>query len=336
MPEKETVTMYKEQDFKDLNFYYGVSSDCLTSFKRDEQFTILNEIKDLGLDYAIISHENKDLDYTFNKKNTTLSTWQYLSKIIHRFNKKNDNFLVLLEFEAFIKSLGKVSVLNTKSFFKGDVNNFKYFAIWLLQNTDFHITINSSNKTVENFPYKEFLNQISPSLDINVRSDKSIYSNKEKYYFSLLDNNFKVGAVGQKNYKYPPYSNFSKLTCIICPKLDNKNIISALNKKHCFFTESKTLKLLFAINDIFMGSSIEKNLSTDLNIYVYLHDYKHKINKIYILSNNGTIIKKIDNINLNKVQYIFKKNFSSKETWYVIKVFLDSNLTAISSPIFVK
>ena len=57
MPEKETVTVYKEQDFKDLNFYYGVSSDCLTSFKRDEQFTILNEIKDLGLDYAIISHE---------------------------------------------------------------------------------------------------------------------------------------------------------------------------------------------------------------------------------------------------------------------------------------
>ena len=85
-----------------------------------------------------------------------------------------------------------------------------------------------------------------------------------------------------------------------------------------------------------MGSSIQKNSSTDLNIYVYLHDYKHKINRIYILSNNGTIIKKIDNINLNKVQYIFKKNFSSKETWYVIKVFLDSNLTAISSPIFVK
>lgn len=336
MAEKDTATMYKKDDFKNLNFYYGVSSDCLTSFKENKSFNILDEIKSLGLDYAIISHENKDLDYNLDNKNEPLSIWQYLSKIIYKFNKKNDNFLALLEFEAFIESLGKVSILNTKTFFKGDVNNFKYFAIWLLQNTDSHITLNSSNKTIENFPYKDFLNEISPSIDINVRSDKNVYSNKEKYYFSLLDNNFEIAAIGQKNYKYPPYSNFSKLTCVICSKLDTKNLISALNNRHCFFTESKTLKLLFTINDVFMGSSVLKNSSLDLNLYIFIYDSKHKINKIEILSNNGIIIKKLDNINLNKVQYIFKKNFSLKETWYVVKVFLDSNLTAISSPIFIK
>lgn len=336
MAEKDTATMYKKDDFKNINFYYGVSSDCLTSFKENKSFNILDEIKSLGLDYAIISHENKDLDYNLDNKNEPLSVWHYLSKNIYRFNKKNDDFLALLEFESFIESLGKVSILNTKTFFKGNVDNFKYFAIWFLQNKDSHITINLADKTTENFLYKDFLNEISPSVDINVRSDKNIYSNKEKCYFSLLDNDFKIGAVGQKNYKYPPYSNFSKLTCAICPKLDTKNLVSAFNMHHTFFTESKTLKLIFTINDAFMGSCIPKDSSLDLNIYIYAQDSNHKINKIEILSNGGEKIKELDNINLNKVQYILKKDFSLKETWYVIKVFLDSNLTAISSPIFIK
>ncbi len=336
MSEKDTTTMYKKEDFKNLNFYYGVFSDCLTSFKKNEPFNILNEIKSLGLDYAIISHENKDLDYKLNNKNESLSIWKYLYKSIYKFNKKNDNFLALLEFEASIESLGKISILNTKTFFKGEVNNFKYFAIWLIQNKNYHITINTWNKDNKKFLYKDFLNEISPSLDINIRSDKNIYSNKENSYFSLLDNNFKVGAIGQKNYKYPPYSNFSKLTCAICPKLDTKNLISAFNRRHTFFTESKTLKLIFTINDIFMGSSISKESSLDLNLYIYVQDSRHKINKIEVLSNNGKKIKELNNINLNKVQYIFKKNFSLNETWYIIKVFLASNLTAISSPIFIK
>ncbi|MDO4535907.1 MAG: hypothetical protein Q4B63_08880 [Clostridium perfringens] len=334
MSEKDVVTIYKEEDINALNFYYGVSSDCLTSFNKDESFNVLDKIKSLGLDYAIISRENKDLDLNLEHKNPSLSIWKYLNKSVSRFNKKNENFLVLLEFESLIPSLGKVSTLNTKSFFKGSASDFKYFAIWLLQNKDCHISINTFDKPIENFLYKDFLNEISPSLDINVRSDKKIYSSKEKNCFSLLDCGFKVGIIGQKNYKYPPYSNFSKLTCAICPKLDAKNLISAFKNKHTFFTESRTLKLIFTINDNFMGSSISK--SSDLNFYIYLNDNKHKINKIEILSNGGEKIKESDNMNLNKIQYIFKKDYCEKETWYIVKVFLDSNLTAISSPIFIK
>lgn len=334
MSEKDIVTIYKEKDIDSLNFYYGVSSDCLTSFKKDEPFDILDKIKSLGLDYAIISRENKDLNLNLEYKNPSISIWNYLNKSIYRFNKKNENFLALLEFESLIPSLGKISILNTKSFFKGDVSDFKYFAIWFLQNKDCHISINTFDRPFKDFLYKDFLNEISPSFDINVRSDKKIYSSKEKSCFSLLDYGFKVGIIGQKNYKYPPYANFSKLTCAICPKLDSKNLISAFKNKHTFFTESKTLKLVFTINDSFMGSSISKN--SDLNFYIYLYDYKHKINKIEILSNGGEKIKESNNINLNKVQYIFKKDYCEKETWYIIKVFLDSNLTAISSPIFIK
>lgn len=334
MAEKNLGPIYKKEDFKNLNFYYGISSNSLTSFKDNESFNILDKIKSLGLDYAIISHENKDLDYTLNNKTPPISIWKQLAKNIYKFNKRNDNFLALLEFESSISSLGKVSILNTESFFKGDVNDFKYLAIWLLQNKDYHLTINSFNKDIENFPFKEFLNEVCPSLDINVRSDKNIYSTKENSYFFLLDNGFKIGVLGQKNYKYPPYCNFTKLTCVISPKLDTKNLISAFKNKHTFFTESKTLKLAFTINDNFMGSSIYRE--STLNLYIYLHDTDHKINKIEILSNGGKKIKEISNINLNKVQYMFKKESSKEETWYVIKVFLDSNLTSISSPIFIK
>ena len=46
--------------------------------------------------------------------------------------------------------------------------------------------------------------------------------------------------------------------------------------------------------------------------------------------------KKISNINLNSIKYIYEQEINDKESWYVIKINEEGNRIAISSPIFLK
>lgn len=91
--------------------------------------------------------------------------------------------------------------------------------------------------------------------------------------------------------------------------------------------------MYFMINDLFMGSSIDSQ-SKELNFLIFAKDTNNKIIEIQIISNNGIIIKKISNLNLNRVRYIYKHEPENNERWYVIKVILENSKIAISSPIF--
>ena len=66
-----------------------------------------------------------------------------------------------------------------------------------------------------------------------------------------------------------------------------------------------------------------------------IRDIRYKIKEIQIISNNGSIIKKIEDINLNNIKYIYEHENLLTETWYVIKVLQEDNKTAVSSPIFI-
>ena len=82
-----------------------------------------------------------------------------------------------------------------------------------------------------------------------------------------------------------------------------------------------------------MGSSIDSQ-SKELNFLIFAKDTNNKIIEIQIKSNNGIIIKKISNLNLNTVRYIYKHEPENNERWYAIKVILENSKIAISSPIF--
>ena len=75
--------------------------------------------------------------------------------------------------------------------------------------------------------------------------------------------------------------------------------------------------------------------SPKIKFSIFTEDIRYKIKEIQILSNGGTIIKKVDDINLNSIKYIYEHQNSPKETWYVIKVLQEDNKTAVSSPIFI-
>ena len=89
------------------------------------------------------------------------------------------------------------------------------------------------------------------------------------------------------------------------------------------------------INFVNKFDEVDENNKPYTSIELSVSGSLDKIKEIEILSNGGTIIKKVDDINLNSIKYIYEHQNSPKETWYVIKVLQEDNKTAVSSPIFI-
>ena len=75
--------------------------------------------------------------------------------------------------------------------------------------------------------------------------------------------------------------------------------------------------------------------SSKIKFLIFAEDIRYKIKEIQIISNGGKIIKKIEDINLSSIKYIYEHQSLQSETWYVIKIIQDDNKTAVSSPIFI-
>ena len=93
--------------------------------------------------------------------------------------------------------------------------------------------------------------------------------------------------------------------------------------------------MLFSLNSTFMGGTITVHSSSKISLYLQVEDHINKISKVQFLTNQGKIIKEIKDIDLHNVKYIFEKEVSLNETWFVAKVYLNNNKEAMSSPIFV-
>ena len=131
------------------------------------------------------------------------------------------------------------------------------------------------------------------------------------------------------------FVDIENLTVIIAQELSKASLIKAFRERRTFSTESRSLKMFFKINDYYMRDEITKPLKK-LSFIIFAEDLKRKIFSIEILSNGGKTIKKLSDINLNSIKYIYEQEVNEKENWYVIKINEEGNRIAISSPIFIK
>ena len=76
--------------------------------------------------------------------------------------------------------------------------------------------------------------------------------------------------------------------------------------------------------------------SNKLKFSIFVEDVKYRILHIQIISNKGTIIKSIENINLNYISYFYEHILEKNESWYVIRVIQENYKIALSSPIFIE
>lgn len=321
-------------DLDSLKFYYGIPhSHSGFSTGRGTPIEAFDYARHNGLNFLILTDHNNYLTKTVRVKGNELSKWEAAKYLSARYNRKHENFLSIIGFESKTNPFGDINIVNSSRFFTGTVNNFQLLILWMLNNPTAFISINHPHRQIEHLEYNPILNKIITSIEVGNGSYPNKYMRYDKYYYCLLDKGWKLGAInGQDNHRLN-FGDDENLTCIISRELTPSSLVSAFRERHTYSTESRSLILYFTINNVFMGSSVSKN-DTELNFSIFTQDPNYKISEIQIISNGGSIIKKIDDLNINRIKYLYKHEPNENETWYVIKVILASGKIAISSPIF--
>ncbi|NLL31368.1 MAG: CehA/McbA family metallohydrolase [Clostridiales bacterium] len=322
-------------DIDNLKYYYGIphSHTSFSTGKGSPQEAYEYGRK-AGLNFMMITDHNSFLSDKVHIKDNIYNKFQATKYHASKIRKKDDNFLPLVGFETKTNLYGDFNIINSETFFKGAVKDLKILALWMLNNPDAFISINHPHKNIKGLPYNPILNKMITSIEVGNGSLDGKYTRHEKYYFSLLDNGWKLGAInGQDNHKMN-FGDSENLTVCICNSLSKREIITAFRKKRTYSTESKYLKFHFTINDKFMGESLSP-LNEKLRFMIFCEDIKYKIREIQIISNQGNIIKKIEEINLNSIKYLYEHKREKSETWFVIKIIQENNKVSFSSPIFI-
>ncbi|ELC8441533.1 CehA/McbA family metallohydrolase [Clostridium perfringens] len=327
----------KNISFDKLRFYYGIPhSHTSLSTGKSTPTEALEHARSRGLDFLIITDHNKYLSENITEKNKEISKWTYLNKCINKFNKKHSDFLALPGFEAKSTPLGHLNIICPNTFFTGIVSDMKYLLLWLINDHTALLSINHPKNSIsKRIEFTPLLDKLLCSIEVGNGIPPNNYTRYDSQFFSLLDKGFKIGAINSQDNHKLNYGDSENLTCVVSHKLDKSTFLSALKDRHIFSTESKTLKMLFSLNSTFMGGTAVIDRSSKINLYLQVEDNLNKISKIQFLTNKGKIIKEIDDINLYDVKYIFEKDISLDETWFVAKVFLNNDREAMSSPIFV-
>ena len=130
------------------------------------------------------------------------------------------------------------------------------------------------------------------------------------------------------------FGDSENLTVFLGYDLDKENLIEAFRERRTYSTESRTLKMHFTINDMIMGQEIS-TVDNRLRFMIYAEDIKVKINHIEIITNKSAVVKKISDINLNSIKYLYEHERSEDENWFLIRIYQDGNRISISSPIFI-
>lgn len=318
-------------NLKQLNIFYGIPN-AYTSYSigKTSPYESFNYCYHNDLDFLITTDSNSYLKNTHHES----SKWSSLIKISQKYYKKHENFIPLIGFEAKTIDYGDIYIVNSKTYFLGEIVDINLLVLWILKNKDAFIIMKRPLKTIALLPCNEVLNNIITSVEVCHGEFGGRYIRREKYYFMLLDNGWKLGAVNSQDNKNINFGDFDNLTGVVMSKFSKENLINAFKKRHTFSSESRSLNFYFFANDIFMGETLDT--CSNIKFSILLEDKVHKIKKIDILTNGGTIIHSIDNINLSKIKYIYEHTLEPNESWFVIKVHQENNRIAISSPVFIQ
>lgn len=318
----------------ELNFYYGIPhAHCGFSTGRGTPIEAFDYARHNGLDFLILTDHNNYLTKTIRLKGSELNKWDAAKYLASRYNKKHENFLGLIGFESKTDPFGDINIINSNRFFTGTLNNLQLLVLWMLNNPNAFISINHPHKAIEYLEFNPVINKLITCVEVGNGSSPNKYLRYEKYYYYLLDRNWKLGAINGADNHRLNFGDDENLTCMIADELSNTTLVDAFRNRRTYSTESRTLAMYFMINNDFMGDIIPLEYD-DLQFSIFAHDPLHKISEIHIISTGGTVIKKITDLNLNKVKYLYSHEAQTNESWYIIKIILDNNKIAISSPIF--
>lgn len=327
--------MGKSKDMT-LKYYYGIPH-CHTAFStgRGTPSEAYEYGRNNGLDFMVLTDHNSHLSKELFWNNKQVSRWTLSKLMAEKLLKKSESFLPILGFETKTSPYGDFNVINSNTFFTGVVNNLNLLVLWMLNNPDSIVTINHPHKNITLLDYNEVLNKLITSVEVGNGSYPNKYVRHDKYYYSLLDIGWKLGAInGQDNHRVN-FGDSENLTVILAYDLNIESFIEAFRNRRTYSTESRTLRMLFTINESLMGDEITI-FDNKLRFMIFAEDPVVRIDTIEIITNKGSLIKKIENINLNSIKYMYEHERAEGETWFLVRLLQGKNRIAISSPIFIK
>lgn len=335
MGKKTSYKIKNKIDIKNLKYYYGIPhAHCSFSTGRGTPLEAFEYARHNGLNFLILTDHNNYLTGSVRIKGNDLSKWEASKFLSSRYNRRHENFLSLVGFESKTDPFGDINIVNSNRFFTGKVTNLQLLVLWMLNNPNSFISINHPHKSIQNLEYNPLLNKIITSIEVGNGSLPNKYIRYEKYYYYLLDKGWKLGAInGQDNHRMN-FGDDENLTCMISTELTSNSLVTAFRNRRTFSTESRSLTMYFTINDYFMGDALPYYDDKELRFTIFAEDLRYRIKEISIISNQGITIKNIPNLNISRIKYIYNHVPQPNEHWYVIKVILDDNKIAISSPIF--
>ena len=321
--------------YKSIKYYYGIPhAHTLFSTGKGTPYDAYEYAKNKGLNFLAITDHNSHLSKDITLSHKTLSKWTTSNNMIEKFKKRNDDFIPLLGFETKTSPYGDFNIINSTTYFTGVLKDLRLLVLWMINNPDSIVTINHPHKSILNLEYNEILNKLITSIEVGNGYFPYKYMRYDKYYYALLDKGWKLGAINSQDNHKINFGDSENLTCILTDDLSTKSIIDAFRKHATFSTESKSLKMNFSINNKPMGSDL--TLDDDkLKFNIFVNDIYYRINSIEIVTNNGVIVKKLSNINLNSIKYIYEHKIDPNETWFIIRVIQEGKRIGISSPIFI-
>ncbi|MGL4873454.1 MAG: histidinol phosphatase [Clostridium sp.] len=311
----------------EYSFYYGfVHSHSSFSTGNHTPIECFNLAYRSNLHFLMISDHSDFLDSNSEKWNKALEQ-------AYRFNKKRENFTAIYGFEGKSETLGDLNILNSKTFFKGNLKNLNLLPLWMIKNKDSILILSNPLKPLLSVNCHPLVNTLLSCIEVT-SGLHSRYIRRDKYYFKLLDKGFHLSPVNGLTEAKLNFFDTENLTCIISKKNTKDSLIQAIRLRRVYCSESRTLQLLFFINNNFMGDSID---ATDiLNFSILVEDKNYAITRIDIISHGGDIVHSIKNIQLKKIRYLYNHPSTPDEDWYVLKIYQETDKISISSPIFIK
>lgn len=322
----------KQEDFK---IYYGIpSSHSSYSIGEGSPNDVFNYVRHNGLDFVILTDHNNYLDEETKIKSSKQIKWIASKNHSEYFNKKHDNFLSIIGFQCSVPPFGDFNLIGSNTFFKGSVKDLKKLILWLFINPAI-ISITHPHSSMEALPYNEYLNKYIKLFEIgNGFGNK--YVRFEKRFYKMLDKGWKLGAINSQDNLKLTLGDTSNITGICCKSLSYDDLLGALNDRRTYSTESSSLHLFYWINSSFMGDVLKITEGEKLHFKINIYDDENSIEKLQIITSNGKIERDLTFPKQKNLTYITNFKWNKNNKWFLVKIFLENNKLAFSSPIFLE
>lgn len=248
------------------------------------------------------------------------------------FSKKNKKFLSLVGTEVPTKFYGHINVLNLDKNTHIDFRNIDKFYEYMSINNGIGTINHPSDKLSRKSVFKD-LDRFICLIEIGNGSYGTRYNTYEDTVYALLDKGWILGVVNSQDNHLLNWGIPNNVTGVLLEHLKEEDLWDALRSRRTYATESKTFKVKYHINEYIMGSIIEISCKENLEVALDMKDDKNTIKSFDLITNNKSIIYHCD-VNNKSYRDKFKVTVKDNKGWILVKIILENNIRAYTSPIF--